>query len=180
MSVPHFHQKARTEDVLERSGLNWVSLRPGGFLDTLLGWNAVAIAKGRLTVPANLDAPASTILSADVATYLAEAVRHPGLLAERIGIGTSRPTTLREIASLLSRELGREITPANPPALVMTAMRLVARLSGGSFADTLKSMDYVSSGRYVADVTRQTAVFGPPPSTENSVGRWSAAHRACQ
>jgi hypothetical protein len=87
---------------------------------------------------------------------------------------------LREIASLLSRELGREITPANPPALVMTAMRLVARLSGGSFADTLKSMDYVSSGRYVADVTRQTAVLGPPPLTENSVGRWSAAHRACQ
>jgi len=45
--VPHFYQKAVIEAELERSGLPLVALRPGGFIDTLLGMNAKSIAKGK-------------------------------------------------------------------------------------------------------------------------------------
>lgn len=176
-SVPHFYQKARTEAELEASGLDWVALRPGGFLDTLLGLNAAGLKKGRLSVPADPDAPASAILSADVATYLAAALHLPGLSGERIDIGMARPTSIRELARLLSAELGKPIGAVRPPAFMMALLRVAASIVGGSLADNLRAMDYVSSGRYVADTARQAALFGSPPTVEDSVRRWVAEWR---
>ena len=51
-------------------------------------------------------------------------------------------------------------------------MRLVGQMGIGAMADNLKAMAYVSSGQYVADTARQTALFGPPPTVEESVRNW--------
>ena len=121
-TVPHFYQKHLTEQYLERSGVPWVSLRPGGFLDTLLGLNLSGIRQGKLMVPTDLDAPASTILSEDVARYLTLAATTDGVLGRRIDIGMQAPTNIREIASELSAVTGRSIVPSSPPAVVRAIM----------------------------------------------------------
>jgi uncharacterized protein YbjT (DUF2867 family) len=172
VAVPHFYQKARTEAQLAKSGLKWVALRPGGFLDTLLGLNAKGISGGKLMVPSDPDAPASTILSADVSSYLVEAVRLPDLAGERIDIGTAKPTSITELAAILTSELGHPVRAVRPPRPAEWLLRLIARLRSGSMADNLKAMAYVSSGQYVADTTRQAELFGPPPTVEDSVRRW--------
>ena len=171
-SVPHFHQKARTEAVLEQSGLDWTSLRPGGFIDTLLDFSARGIERGRVSVPTDLDVRASTIHSFDVATYLAKAVHLKGASGERIDIGLDRPTSIREIAEMLTAVLGRRVTAQRPPGPAIALMKAVAAFNG-QLSDNLKAMEYVASGRYVADVTRQTQLFGPPPTLEASVRRWA-------
>lgn len=38
--------------------------------------------------------------------------------------------------------------------------------------DVGASMDYVSSGRYVADTTLQRRLFGPLPTLRDSLERW--------
>ncbi|MEN0078937.1 MAG: SDR family oxidoreductase [Pseudomonadota bacterium] len=167
VSVPHFHQKARTEDVLAASGLDWIALRPGGFLDTLLEFNIDNLRKGRLIVPSDHEAPASTILSRDVARCLAEAATK-GNSGERVDLGMDRPTNIIEIAALLSKALGREIVPSRPPGLIMSVMGLFSP----AMRETMVAMKYVSTGQYVADVTRQTELFGPPRTLEASVDAW--------
>lgn len=172
-SVPHFHQKARTEAVLEQSGLDWISLRPGGFIDTLLDFSARGIERGRLSVPTDLDVPASTIHAFDVATCLAKAVHLREASGERIDIGLDKPTSIREIATVLTTILGRPVTARRPPGIALALMKTVAAFDG-RLSDNLKAMAYVASGRYVADVTRQTQLFGPPPTLEASLRRWAS------
>lgn len=175
-SVPHFHQKAKTESELERSGLAWVALRPGGFLDTLLGFNIASIRKGKLIVPTDLAAPASTILSDDLARYLVQAVRAPGIDGERIDIGTDQPTTILEIAESLSRVTRLNVMASRPPGPVMAMLRVAAAFSNGVMADNFKAMAYISTGQYVANTCRQTEVFGPPPTVLDSVRRWARSN----
>jgi len=175
-TVPHFHQKAKTESELERSGIGWVALRPGGFLDTLLGFNLASIRKGKLIVPTDLAAPASTILSDDVARYLVQAVRAQGIDGERIDIGTDRPTSILEIADALSQVTSLDVKAFRPPGPVMALLRLAAAISNGAMADNFKAMAYISTGQYVADVRRQAEVFGPPPTVLDSVRRWARAN----
>lgn len=177
-SVPHFHQKSKIEQVLEGSGLEWVSLRPGGFLDTLLEMNEASLKKGKLQMPADLEVPATAILSADVAKCLALATRAEGIEGERIDLGMTRPTNILEIASLLSKELGTTIKAEQPPKLVTSILFGVMGLFNASMKDNIKAMEYVSSGQYVADVSRQTEVFGPPSTIEDSIQRWAAENRS--
>lgn len=176
VSVPHFHQKSKIEAVLESSGLEWVSLRPGGFLDTLLEMNEASLKKGKLTMPADLEVPATAILTADVARCLALATRAEGIAGERIDLGMAAPTNILEIAALLSKELGRPIKAERPPKLITSILFGLMGLFNASMKDNLKAMEYVSSGRYVADIKRQTEVFGPPSTAAHSIKRWVAAN----
>ncbi|MEM1036833.1 MAG: SDR family oxidoreductase [Pseudomonadota bacterium] len=167
-SVPHFHQKAKTESVLEKSGLNWVSLRPGGFLDTLLEFNLDSIKKGNLVVPTDHEALATTILSRDVADCLTKSALIPNLQNERIDLGMDKPTNIIEIAAALSKALGKPIKPNRPPQFMMNIMALF----NTTLKENLTAMKYVASGQYVADTTRQTELFGPPSTLEASIEKW--------
>lgn len=177
VTVPHFHQKSNIEAVLEASGLEWVSLRPGGFLDTLLEMNEAGLKKGKLTMPADLEVPATAIMTDDVARCLAMATRIKGVEGERIDLGMDQPTNIIKIAELLSKELGRPIKAERPPKLVASVMFGIMGLFSPSMKDNIKAMEYVSSGKYVADISRQTEVFGPPSTMEASIKRWTNANR---
>jgi nucleoside-diphosphate-sugar epimerase len=125
-----------------------------------------------LTVPTNLDAPASTILSDDVARYLARAATIDGALPPRVDLGMQQPTNIREIAAELSAALGRTITASAPPAFVRTVVFRVLGMFDRSLRENLKAMEYVASGQYVADTTQQARLFGPPPTLRASIRAW--------
>lgn len=170
--VPHFHQKARTEAYLESSGVPFVSLRPGGFLDTLLGLSLPDLRRGRFRAMADPLARASTILSTDVARMLAAAVDTDGLEGLRIDLGMSAPITLQELIDELALLSGRSIRLLTMPPWVRALTFRVAGIFNPFLRDVGASMDYVSSGRYIADTTLQSRFFGPPPTLRDSLDRW--------
>lgn len=172
VTVPHFHQKAITEAYLERSGVPFVALRPGGFLDTLLGMSLADLRRGRFRAMADPMAKASTILSDDVARVLAHSVDAPGLDGLRIDLGMEGPVTLREIVEELSSLIRRPIELQQVPVPIRTLMFRVLGLFNPFMRDVGASMDYVSSGRYIANTALQRRHFGPLPTLRESLERW--------
>lgn len=173
VSVPHFYQKARTEACLEASGVPFVSLRPGGFIDTLLGFSLNDIRRGRFRAMADPEARASTIHSSDVARLLVQALETPGAVGRRIDIGTDPATTsLRELVQLVSRHTGRSLKLETVPRWLQSTLLRAAGWFSPLMRGNAEAMAYVSSGQYVADTSEQRRLFGPPPSLEESVARW--------
>jgi uncharacterized protein YbjT (DUF2867 family) len=175
VTVPHFHQKAVIEDHLERSGLPFVALRPGGFLDTLLGMSLNDLRRGRFRAMADPLAKASTILSDDVARALVDSADAPGIDGLRIDLGMSAPVTLREIVDELAILSGKPIELQVVPRPLRALMFRLMGAFNPFLRDVGASMDYVSSGQYVADTTLQSRHFGPPPNLRDSLRRWLAS-----
>lgn len=175
VTVPHFHQKAITEDYLESSGVPFVSLRPGGFIDTLLGFSARDIRAGRFRAMADPDAPASTIHSDDVARFLVRSLDVPAAVGHRIDLGMDEPASLRHIAAALTAALGRPVRLQPIPAwlrkLLFTTMPWFVPAARG----VGEAMDYISSGQYVADTTLQHRLLGPAIALDAAIRRWVAA-----
>jgi uncharacterized protein YbjT (DUF2867 family) len=117
------------------------------------------------------DVPLTFVLTSDLADYLAEAVDADIRNGERIDIGWDRPMTISGIAALLGEATGRTIKVQAIPSVFP---RLVRGLVGPFFApmkDMASMFVWFDSGRYVADTSRQTEVFGVPPTAEEAVAR---------
>ena len=171
-SVPHFHQKYRSERYFERVGVPTVALRPGKFLDQVLGWSRAAIATGVLPTMIPPDVPLTLVHADDVARTAVAALTVPGIEGERIDLGMHQPATFRQVARELARAMDREIAlhyvgPTHDPGLGNGSPEPDAPAE-----DLDASIAYMGSGRYVADVTRQTEDFGPPGTLADSIQRW--------
>jgi uncharacterized protein YbjT (DUF2867 family) len=173
-SVPHFYQKALTENYLERSSVPFVALRPGGFLDTLLMF-AYNPSKGVLNAMADPTVKASTILSDDVARFLVASVDNPAVLGKRIDLGIAPPTNLTEIAAAIGRITGRPVKLQQMPPIARRVIFGTMGLFNQTMRENQAAMDYVSTGQYVADTSMQQGLFGYTPTLEDSLARWAAA-----
>lgn len=169
--VPHFWHKKLAEDKLTELGVPFVALRPGAFLDQIATMAGDPLEKGRVMWMGKTDVPLTFVLTSDLAGYLAAAVDADTLPGERIDIGWTQPASIRTAVDLLSKASGNPIkVRAIPPAITRAAGTLV-----GPFVPMIKDMAamfrWFDSGNYVADTTRQTELFGPPPSPEDAVAR---------
>jgi uncharacterized protein YbjT (DUF2867 family) len=175
-AVPHFHQKFLSEQYFERTGVPFVSLRPGGFLDQVLDWGRAGLEEDTLGTVIAPDVRLTLVHADDVARAAVAALTAPGVDGARIDLGQSAPTTFRALAAELSRALGRDVAlqytaphqaePASPDAAVPPTE---------ADSEGAASIAYMGSGRYVADVAAQALYFGPPPTLADSVRRWVAA-----
>src|SRR5437016_12872666 len=111
--VPHFWQKKIIEDYLESSGTPFVALRPGAFLG---GGSARfflrGLQKGRMMTFGPPKVRWTYIHPDDVARYLAMAVDDPRAVGRRIDLGTDRPVSAVELADILARLPGRQVSPS--------------------------------------------------------------------
>lgn len=94
---------------------------------------------------------------------------------ERIDIGWDRPVSMQDVADIAGRLLDEQIKVRAVPAGVLRAVGLVAP----GFKDMGAMVDWFSTGKYVANTTRQAEVFGPPPTAEDAIARFaqSLGHR---
>ena len=169
--VPHFWHKKLAEDRLEELEVPFVSLRPGAFLDMIIQMRGDPFAKRRLMWFGSPTVPLSFVLTQDVAGYLADAVDAPGVEGLRIDIGWDRPVSMQEIAQISSRFLGQQIRLRSIPAgLIGAAGTVVGRFSP-LIKDMTAMMRWFQTGRYVADPTRQSEVFGQVPTAEDAIAR---------
>ncbi|MFJ9025378.1 SDR family oxidoreductase [Streptomyces sp. NPDC102259] len=178
--VPHFWHKKLAEDKLEQLGVPFVALRPGAFLDQITTGAGNPIDKGRMIWIGKTGVPLTFVRMTDLAGYLAAAVDADTQNGERIDIGWDRPVSMREVADLRGDRAGKNIKVWAVPSPVARTASAVA----GRFMPLLKDMaamfHWFDTGRYVADPTRQEELFGPAPTAEQALARFTDELRTAQ
>lgn len=169
--VPHFWHKKLAEDRLEELGVPFVALRPGAFLDMVTQMGGDPFAKGRLMWFGSATIPLTFVLTHDLARYLADAVDAPHVDGQRIDIGWDRPVSMRDIADISERLLDKRIKVRSLPAGVVNAAGTVVGRFNPMVKDLSAMMSWFQTGRYVADTSRQSEVFGPVPSAEEAIAK---------
>ena len=169
--VPHFWHKRLMEDRLQALGVPFVALRPGAFLDQVTRFGGDPVSKHKVMWFGSAGIPLTFVLTADVAGYLAAAVDAPGLEGHRIDIGWDRPISLQEFADLTERLTGEEIRVRSVPVGLLRAAGRVLGPVNPMAKDLAAMISWFQTGRYVADTTRQSEVFGAPPTAEDAVRR---------
>ena len=92
---------------------------------------------------------------------------------ERIDIGWDRPLSVRELADLMGDSAGKTIkVRAVPSVVIRGAGALVGRFSP-MVKDMAAMFGWFDTGRYVADPRRQEQAFGPAPTAEQAVARFT-------
>lgn len=185
--VPHFWHKKLAEDRLEQLGVPFVALRPGAFFDQVAGMRGDPFQKGRIMWLGSKETPLTFVLTADLAGYLAAAVDADIRNGERIDIGWTRPVSMLEAASLLSRH--GDPQPGGDPAggpkeiKVMSIPTPVLQFAGKAtsrfaplVADMASMSAWFETGKYVADTARQAEVFGAVPTPEDAIARFAAKY----
>ncbi|MFJ4974705.1 hypothetical protein ACIP6X_05080 [Streptomyces coeruleorubidus] len=111
--------------------------------------------------------------ASDLAAYLAAAVDAGADDGERVDIGWDRPVSMREVAGLMGSRAEKKIKVWAVPSAVALAAGAVA----GRFMPLVKDMaamfGWFDSGRYVADPRRQEQLFGPAPTAEEVLARFT-------
>ena len=164
--VPHFWQKKLTEDYLAASGVPFVALRPGAFLNAQ--WWAKGLKKGSIPALGSATQRWTQIQADDVARCLALAVDEPRAVGTRIDLGADRPVSANEIAAACTKLLGREIKVRVLPAGILFG---VMGLFNTRMRDFGAMIRYFMRGTYIADTAVQAELFGPVPTFEDSLRR---------
>ena len=171
--VPHFWHKKLAEDKLEELGVPFVALRPGAFFDQIAQLSGDPFEKGRIIWLGSKSVPLTFVLTSDLATYLAEAVDADVTDGERIDLGWTRPISMREGADLASRLTDKKIRVFAVPTFLLRAVGKIAGKSAPLMSDMGGMAAWFDSGKYVAKTARQIELFGPPPTPEDAIKRFS-------
>jgi uncharacterized protein YbjT (DUF2867 family) len=171
--VPHFWHKKIAEDKLEQLGVPFVALRPGAFLDQVATMAGNPIDKRRLIWMAKATVPLTFVHTSDLAAYLAAAVDAETEAGERIDIGWDRPVSMREVADLMGSQAGEKIKVWAVPSVVVRAAGAVVGRFNPVVKDMAAMFGWFDTGRYVADPRRQQQLFGPAPTAEDALARYT-------
>jgi NADH dehydrogenase len=126
--------KARTEQYLRRSGLQFVILRPSAFMDLyahdLIG---AAILRGkRVVLLGSGNSPRNLVAVRDVAEAAVKALLDPDLAGQTIDFGGWENLTEREVVQVYARVSGRPgKVRAVPPLLLRAAAAVIAPFHAG-------------------------------------------------
>ncbi|WP_329252372.1 SDR family oxidoreductase [Streptomyces sp. NBC_01478] len=178
--VPHFWHKKLAEDKLEQLGVPFVALRPGAFLDQVATMAGNPLDKGRLIWMSKATVPLTFVRTSDLAAYLAAAVDADAEAGERIDIGWDRPVSMREVADLMGHRAGRKIKVWAVPSVVVRAAGAVVGRFNPVVKDMAAMFGWFDTGRYVADSRRQEQLFGPVPTAEDILARFTDELRTAQ
>src|SRR5271157_1822139 len=110
-------QHAQSEDYILSSGVPYTFLRPNGFMQNIVNYNASTINAQNAFYGSEGDGQVSQIDLRDVAAVAVRALTEDGHVGKAYTLTGPQALTNREIAQILSDKLGREIRYINlPPA----------------------------------------------------------------
>jgi len=126
--------KARTEEYLKASGIEYVILRPSAFMDLyahdLIG--AAVLRRKTVFLPGSGTTPRNMIAVADVASAATEALSRDELAGRTIEIGGWDNPTEREVAGIYARLADMPCRVRSlPPALVRTLATVIRPFHAG-------------------------------------------------
>ena len=180
-TVEHFWNKKLHEDYIRSSGINFVALRPGAFLDQTPDSDYLgdSVSKNQSFTVSVWDktVPIGMIYTKDLAEYFAKAIEIDAKDDESkylsIDLGWTKPVTYEEVISIMNNKLNRNISCYALP----NWFRLTLIYTVGSFSNFWKEMfqmfTWFGQGDYVNTVELQTKYLGGnPPTPEDAIGRW--------
>jgi len=115
---PGFDVRLRVLEHLRESGVPYVVLQPTAYMENFLGpWTAPEVARdGVFAYPTPNTVKMQWIATEDVALYVVEAMRNPGVANLELKVSGPEKLNGDEVAERFGRALGREITfRAMPP-----------------------------------------------------------------
>lgn len=110
-SIPHFDSKYRIEQHLATLDLHWTVIAPAAFMDQYAEeWTLQALRTGLFGRPMPAERPLALIAVADIGAFAALVLTRPDeFVGRRIDIASDERTGY-EIAAILGRACGREVT----------------------------------------------------------------------
>ncbi len=108
-AMPHHWQKARVEELLFASGLPFTILQPAAYMQNVAtAWDQI-VARGVYPVPYSPETRLSLVDLEDVAQAAVRVLTEPGHTGATIELVGTPEMSPREIAELVSVELGRRV-----------------------------------------------------------------------
>jgi uncharacterized protein YbjT (DUF2867 family) len=163
-SFPSWHRKV--EEKLESSGLKYTILRPNGFMQNILMYNAPSIRAQGAFYAAMGDAKTSLIDVRDIATVAAKALTQPAAHADKAyELNGPEAFSNAEIAAKISRVAGRPVQYVDIPEAAQRKAMLDAGMPEWQVTALLELQEYYVSGKCaeVTDVLQR--LLGRAPRT---------------
>ena len=163
--VDIFRIKWYIEDAIRRSGVSYVILRPTAFMDV---WIDHIMAdgirrKGTTTIFGPGTAPANYIAVEDVAEFVAKILAREDVVNEVVEIGGPSTLTMKELATLVEKQLGSAGRRRHMPIAAMKLLPAVVRLFDERTA-RLMSLGYFATMDRQFDAWKKNADrFGVSP-----------------
>jgi uncharacterized protein YbjT (DUF2867 family) len=145
----------------------FVALRPGAFLGgSSARFFLRGIEKGKLPSFASPDARWTYVHPDDVASAAAIAVHEPRAVGKRIDLGADRPASARDLATLFSKILGRDVRLDATMRRAFKVLGPIVSPFSPRMRDGVAMGRYFETGRYVANTKLQRELFGVVPTLE--------------
>lgn len=171
VTVPHFHNKFKTEQYLQKIGQPYIALRPGAFFDWSDSMMLGKIKKGVFPIFFT-EAKYGTINTSDLARYTAQAAisLSDDEINTSIDLGWSVPVNGEIIANAFSKVLKKPFT--SKPALPIFILKVMGLFNKG-MKDMYEMVKWVNTGEYVSkNSQRQKELFGDLPTPEEAIERY--------
>jgi len=156
-------QHAQSEEYIQAAGVPFTFLRPNGFMQNMVNYNSPTINTQSAFYGSEGDGRVSHIDIRDVAAVAVKALTEDGHVGKAYTLTGPEALTNREIAQVLSQEVGREIRFINLPA----AQLKEALLSAGVLewnADALLDLQRLYREGKATTVTRDVEeILGRKP-----------------
>jgi uncharacterized protein YbjT (DUF2867 family) len=108
-------QHAESEDYIQSSGVPYTCLRPNGFMQNMVNYNAATINTQNAFYGCEADGQVSQIDIRDAAAVAVKALTENGHVGKAYTLTGPEALTNTQIAQILSDDLGREIRFVNLP-----------------------------------------------------------------
>lgn len=116
-------QHAQSEEYIQATGISYTFLRPNGFMQNMVNYNAPTISTQSAFYGSEGDGRVSHIDIRDVAAVAVKALTEDGHVGKAYTLTGPEALTNKEIAQILSDEIRREIRFINlPPAQLKEAL----------------------------------------------------------
>jgi uncharacterized protein YbjT (DUF2867 family) len=156
-------QHAQSEDYIVSSGVPYTFLRPNGFMQNMVNYNAPTITTQNAFYGSEGNGRVSHIDIRDVAAVAVKALTEDGHVGKAYTLTGPEPLTNTEIAQILSDDLGREIQFINLPPEQLKQALLAAGVPEWS-ADALLDLQHLYREGKAAIVTRDVEqILGRKP-----------------
>ena len=162
-AMPHHWQKLRVEEHLFTSGLPFTILQPAAYMQNLLAqWPAI-VETGVLRQPYAPETRISLVDLADVAAAAARVLLEPGHEGAIYELTGTRALSQHEVATILSRALGRPVRAEAIPRQEWAAQ--VSALSAYARSTLLKMFDYYEANGFVGNPNVLRWLLGREPAS---------------
>jgi len=164
-TIPHHWNKLLVEAALFESGLPYTILQPASYMQNVLGvWEAI-LERGIYPVPYAVETQLSMVDLDDVGQVAARVLTdasHQGAIYELAGPEILTP---REVADILSRELGRPVRAEEVTLDEWTARARARRMDDYQIKVLVKMFGYYDNYGFFGNPNVLACLLGRPPTS---------------